>query len=242
MQTNKMSRRMVLAALASVPAVAASACQAPAESSQSHSFVLVHGAWHGGWCWGKVTPLLHARGARVYAPTMTGLGERSHLASLEITLDTHIRDIEQVLTYEDLTNVVLVGHSYAGIVITGVANRATSRIAKLVYLDAFLPENGQSFQDMISGRADAPDIATMARADPTSVQAFGVTNAEDAQWVASRLVDQPIGTLTAPVSFSPGAITSRGVLFTAQSFSPRRRGRQEHRDFPCTTCFPPATR
>jgi pimeloyl-ACP methyl ester carboxylesterase len=84
------------------------------------TFVLVHGAWHGGWCWKKLTPLLRATGHEVFAPTLTGLGERSHLLTRDVGLETHITDIEQVLEYEDLRNVVLVGHSYAGMVITGV--------------------------------------------------------------------------------------------------------------------------
>ena len=113
------------------------------------TFVLVHGAWLGGWCWKKVTPLLRAAGQEVFAPTLTGLGERSHLFSPEVGLDTHIEDIIAVLEYEDLTDVILVGHSYAGMVIAGVAQKAAHRLAELVYLDSFLPESGKSLDDYL---------------------------------------------------------------------------------------------
>ena len=103
------------------------------------TFVLVHGAWHGGWCWKKVAPLLRSAGHEVYTPTLTGLGERDHLLTRDIGLDTHIQDIVNVLEYEELTQVVLVGHSYGGMVVTGVAERAHERLRQLVYLDAATP-------------------------------------------------------------------------------------------------------
>jgi pimeloyl-ACP methyl ester carboxylesterase len=103
------------------------------------TFVLVHGAWLGGWCWQRVTPHLRAAGHEVYTPTLTGLGERAHLLSREVSLDTHVQDILGVLEYEDLREVVLVGHSYGGMVVSGVAERAPQRLARLVYLDAWMP-------------------------------------------------------------------------------------------------------
>src|SRR3954453_17747595 len=120
---------------------------AEANQPKSATFVLVHGAWHGGWCWQRVTPLLRAAGHEVFTPTLTGMGERSHLIHPLISLSTHIQDITAVLEYEDLHNVILIGHSYAGMVITGVAAIAETRLAHLVYLDAFLPENGMSLID-----------------------------------------------------------------------------------------------
>src|SRR5579862_6453256 len=99
------------------------------------TFVLVHGAWHGGWCWRKLTPLLRAAGHEVFAPTLTGLGERAHLATPEVGLSFHVQDVVNVLVYEDLHEVVLVGHSYGGMVITGVTGQAPERLAQLVYLD-----------------------------------------------------------------------------------------------------------
>src|SRR3954452_4236427 len=116
------------------------------ERSDQATFVLVHGAWHGGWCWKRLTPLLRAAGHEVVVPTLTGLGERSHLLTPEVGLDTHIRDITAVLKYEDLHNVVLIGHSYGGMVIAGVAEEVPERIAQLVYLDAFLPDNGKALK------------------------------------------------------------------------------------------------
>ena len=108
------------------------------------TYVLVHGAWHGGWCWQRVTPLLRAAGHEVLTPTLTGLGERSHLANSAIDLNTHIQDVVNVLEYEDLRKVILVGHSYGGMVITGVSERVPERLTHLVYLDAFVPRDGQS--------------------------------------------------------------------------------------------------
>ncbi|MBV9253581.1 MAG: alpha/beta fold hydrolase, partial [Actinobacteria bacterium] len=112
------------------------------------TFVLVHGAWHGGWCWRKLTPLLRAAGHEVFTPTLTGLGERSHLGHPDVGLATHVGDVAQVLWYEDLSNVVLVGHSYGGLVIGGVADQAPGRLKHLVYLDAFVPEHGRSMLDL----------------------------------------------------------------------------------------------
>src|SRR5438128_128006 len=102
------------------------------------TFVLVHGAWHGGWCWKRVTPLLRAAGHEVYATTLTGLGERVHLASPNVGLALHVQDVVGVLEYEDLRDVILVGHSYGGIVISGVADRVPERLRHLVYLDALV--------------------------------------------------------------------------------------------------------
>ena len=113
------------------------------------TFVLVHPAWFGGWCWRKVTPLLRARGHDVHTPTLTGLGERAHLACPEIGLGTHIEDAVNVLRYQDLSDVILVGISSGRMVISGVADRLPQRIARLVYLDAVVPEEGQCLLDLI---------------------------------------------------------------------------------------------
>ena len=106
------------------------------------TYVLVHGAWHGGWCWNRVAPLLRAKGHDVYTPTLTGLGERVHLASPEVDLSTHVTDVVNVIEFEDLRNVILMGHSYGGQVITGVAGVIPQRIAQLAYLDAVVPNDG----------------------------------------------------------------------------------------------------
>ena len=112
--------------------------------SKGSPFVLVHGAWHGGWCWRRVADRLTAKGRYVVAPTLSGVGERSHLANDSINLSTHIDDVVNEIKWKDLEALVLVGHSYGGMVITGVAERMRERIAAIVYLDAFLPQDGQS--------------------------------------------------------------------------------------------------
>ncbi len=113
------------------------------------TFVLVHGAWHGGWCWKRVRPLLEAKGHDVFTPTLTGVGERSHLLTRETRLETHITDIVNVIRWEELSDVVLCGHSYGGMVISGVADRVPAQIRSLVYLDAFVPADGQSTLDFM---------------------------------------------------------------------------------------------
>lgn len=153
------------------------------------TFVLVHGAWAGGWDWLRVMDALLAKGHRVYAPTLSGLGERSHLASENITLTTHMQDIVNEITYKDLNDVVLVGHSYAGFVITGVAERIADRLSSIVYLEAFIPEDNQSFVDI------APWIdrsLPMVPAPPTSPGDY--LREADRAWVDSKATAQPLGT------------------------------------------------
>src|ERR671920_1676946 len=111
------------------------------------TFILIHGSMHGGWCWKRVAPLLRAVGHDVYTPTLTGLGERVHLAHPDVDLDTHIRDVLGVLKFEDLHDLVLVGHSYGTMVITGVADRVPERIGHLVYLDGAMASDGQAVLD-----------------------------------------------------------------------------------------------
>ena len=174
------------------------------------TFVLVHGGFHGGWCWKRVTPLLRAAGNQVYTPTLTGLGERSHLAAPEINLSTHIQDILNVLRYEDLTDIILVGHSYSGMVITGVADRAPERVTRLVYLDAFVPEDGQALGDLIRPPATETARAAVVVLDgwrvpyPYRERPFGITSENDVQWVLDKITPQPIKTFTEPIRFTNG--------------------------------------
>jgi pimeloyl-ACP methyl ester carboxylesterase len=112
------------------------------------NFVLVHGAWHGGWCWNRVAELLRARHHTVFAPTLTGLGERSHLLKPDIDLDTHILDIVNEIKWKDLRDVILVGHSYGGMVVSGAVEKMDKSIAALVMADAFFPADGQSMSDI----------------------------------------------------------------------------------------------
>ena len=113
------------------------------------TFVLVHGAWHGSWCWKRVRQALQDAGHDVFTPTLTGVGERSHLLSLHVNLETHIDDVVNLIRWEDLSDVVLCGHSYGGCVISGVADRVPDRIRALVYLDAFVLRDGQSLHDTL---------------------------------------------------------------------------------------------
>ncbi len=119
------------------------------------TIVLAHGAWSAAWAWKKMRPLIKAAGHEFFTPTYTGLGERAHLARPEIDLSTHMQDVAAVLEFEDLKDVVLLGHSYGGMVATGVADRARSRVAKVVYLDAFAPKDGQSLFDLVGPKAEA---------------------------------------------------------------------------------------
>jgi len=159
------------------------------------TFVLVHGASHGGWCWRRVSDLLTANGHRVFAPTLTGLCERSHLMNDETDLTTHINDIVNEIKWKDLDKVVLVGHSYGGMVITGVAEQLVSRIASIVYLDAFLPGDGQSLLDVVNMYAPGwtPPPPPFSGAD---FAAFLEVNDNDLAWVGSKLTPQPPGTMT----------------------------------------------
>ena len=176
------------------------------------TFVLVHGSMHGGWCWKKVAPLLRVAGHEVYTPTLTGLGERVHLAHPGVDLDTHIADIVNLLAFEELAfeelaGVVLVGHSYAGAVITGVADRAPERIAHLVYPDAVVVSDGQAVLDLFPSesraaiRAEVEGEGAGWRMTPPADPAarWGITAADDAAWVRAKVVPQPFRTFTQPI-------------------------------------------
>jgi len=160
------------------------------------TYVLVHGAWHGGWCWARVADRLRAAGHVVFTPTLSGVADRSHLAAHPINLSTHIEDVTSLLRWEDLSDVILVGHSYGGAVITGAAARIGSRIATLVYLDAFIPQDGQSMLDLmpedrrlrfLSGlREDGHMIP------PINAAHFNVNQA-DRTWVDAQCTPHPAG-------------------------------------------------
>lgn len=190
------------------------------------TFVLVHGAWHGGWCWKRVTPLLRVAGHEVYAPTLTGLGERAHLLSPTIDLDTHIRDVLGVLEYEELASVVLVGHSYAGAVIAGVADRAPARLAHLAYLDAFVPQAGEALFDLhpvpmreaMRARSDAEGGGWLLLPPPATAPAlFGITDPADLAWVRGKLGPQPRTPHEQPLQLSGagGAAIPRTFIYCA---------------------------
>jgi pimeloyl-ACP methyl ester carboxylesterase len=175
------------------------------------TFVVAHGAWSAGWAWKKMHPVLAARGHVLVTPTCTGLGERGHLARPDIDLDTHIADMLGVLEFEDLNGVVLIGHSYGGMVATGVADRARARIAKLVYLDAFVPEDGDSAFDLL------PEATRAQRQQGASSSPDGWrippgpmppdTPDEDRAWCAPRRLPQPVKTFEQKLKLQHGALT-----------------------------------
>lgn len=169
-------------------------------------FVVAHGAWTGGWFWNKLRPLLQAGGHAVFTPTYTGVGERAHLAHPGIDLDHHINDLLQLLQFEDLTDVVLIGHSYGGMVATGVADRAPERIAQLVYIDAFVPRDGDSAWSLIPAeqrqRMQDATAATTAAGDGWRLPPNPMppdTPAADVAWAVPRRLPQPIKTFTQPI-------------------------------------------
>jgi pimeloyl-ACP methyl ester carboxylesterase len=168
-------------------------------------FVLVHGAFHGGWCWQRVSKELRAKGDLVYSPTLSGLAEHNNTLNDKIDLNTHITDIVNFIVEEDLHNVILVGHSYAGAVIAGVADRIPERLSKLVFLDAMLMENGQSALDVSPDDIRAYFIKATTDYDKGlsipffTSDFFGVTNAADIKWVNERLTNQPFKTFSQPL-------------------------------------------
>jgi pimeloyl-ACP methyl ester carboxylesterase len=173
------------------------------------TFLVCHGAWGGGWSWKKMHPLMQAAGHRLVTPTYTGLGERAHLASPSIDLDTHIADVLNVIQYEDLRDIVLLGHSYGGMVATGVADQARDRITQLIYLDAFVPDDGQSLFDLNEpGRAPMRELAKAGdgwRVQPNPTPPD--TPPEDVEWLTARRVDMPIKCFETPLRLHGGALT-----------------------------------
>jgi pimeloyl-ACP methyl ester carboxylesterase len=174
------------------------------------TFVIVHGAWSGPHAWRWVRPLLRGSGHEVVTPSLTGLGERAHLATPATDLDTHITDVTAVLHYEDLRDVVLVGHSYGGMVITGVANRAPERIGHLVYLDADVPREGESELDLVPAEERAGyEEAARTRGEgwkvpPPFPDPLPPGLPPEVVWAVSRMVPQPLATFTQPLHLVRG--------------------------------------
>lgn len=165
------------------------------------TFVLVHGSHDGGWVWKKLAPLLRARGHEVYAPTLTGLADRSHLLHCGVNLSTHITDVSNLIFHEDLAEVILVGNSYGGMVITGVAAAVPERLKILVYLDAYIPEDGQSEVDLWppERKAVAEEAEANGLAQPPPLTLFGVSDPELLNWIDERLSPHPVSTYIEPV-------------------------------------------
>ncbi|HAA95626.1 MAG TPA: alpha/beta hydrolase [Dehalococcoidia bacterium] len=180
------------------------------------TYVLVHGAWHGGWCWKKVVPLLRKTGVDVFAPTLTGMGERAHLNDrldpAGITLDVHVQDVVQMMRYEGLSDVVLVGHAYAGMVITGVAEECPELISHMVYVNGVIPGDGESMADqLIPVRGE--EFAAWVRDQiengdgflpaPASTEEisrrWGITDPDDLAWTMAKVCPQPAAAMDSSV-------------------------------------------
>ena len=192
------------------------------------TFVLVHGSFGGGWVWQKVTPLLRAEGHEVYIPRLTGLSDRSHLLDCGVDLTTYITDVASLLFYEDLSEVVLVGHSYAGMVITGVAAKVPERLKQLVYLDAYLPSEGQNEFDLWPAEERAAAQADMAAGrglrQPPPPAILGITDPEMAEWVYARFTPHPLATYNQPVpvgSAKSAALPRAFIRCTEGLWTPR---------------------
>ena len=170
------------------------------------TFVLVHGAWHGGWCWSRVADRLRAAGHRVFTPTCTGLGERAHLLSRDITLDTFVADGVGLVEAEELDDIVLVGHSFGGLTVSGVADHMPDRIRHLVYLDAALVQSGACAFDalppaIVAARREAAEASSGGLSLPCPPpSAFGVLDTADAAWLTRRLSPHPFSTFVSPLS------------------------------------------
>ena len=197
------------------------------------NFVLVHGAWHGGWCWRDVAAALRAAGHAVFAPTHTGVGERAHQSNEAVTLLTHVRDVAGCIEMEELDDVVLVGHSYGGMVITQLADLIPDKVRALAYLDAFVPRHGQSVIDLL-GEALAPDVAAQfvggfrgaaqehasGLMQPIPAEVFGISEANRA-WVDRRCVPQALATFEMPALLSgAGDAVGTRVYLLADGWDP----------------------
>ena len=184
------------------------------------TFVIVHGAWGGGFSWAKIRRMLAAQGHEVLTPTLTGLGERAHLASPAVDLATHIQDVVATIETEDLRQVILLGHSYGGMVVTGVADRVADRLAHLAYLDAFVPGDGDSvmsLQPAENAEALKGRLVEGWRLPPNPLAADTPEALRD--WLAARRKDQPYGTFTQPIRLTGAAASvPRTYIYCLQKY------------------------
>ena len=199
MADHSMTRRAALGA-AAVGVAVLEARQAMAQAHTRKTFVLVHGAWHGGWCWRRVADSLEERGHKVFAQSLTGNGDRSHLLSKDVILDTHIADIVNLVKWEDLNGICLVAHSYGGWPASGALEHIHDRVAAIVWLDAFKPENGQRGTDFASEFSRKALEEAVAEGEPgrkgPPAKTFSVSE-KDYAWINSKLTLQPNGVATA---------------------------------------------
>jgi pimeloyl-ACP methyl ester carboxylesterase len=198
-----------------------------ADVGAARTFVLVHGAWHGGWCWRRVADLLAKAGHKAFTPTLTGLGERAHLINAEVNLSTHITDVVNVLKWEGLRNVVLCGHSYGGLVISGVAEQMQDAIAAMVFVDALVPESGDALATIVSPATRERITAVVTNGEDTMAPipaAVFQVNENDRAWVEGLCVPQPIATFTEKIRLTgarervPKKVYIRGKGYESPAF------------------------
>jgi pimeloyl-ACP methyl ester carboxylesterase len=192
-------------------------------SSSQKTFLVCHGAWSAGWAWKKMHPLMQKAGHRLVTPTYTGLGERAHLAHPAIDLETHIADMLNVIKYEDLRDFVLIGHSYGGMVATGVADRARDKVKHLIYIDAFVPADGQSLLDFLPASEqrrmrEGAQSGDGWRVPPNPTPAD--TPPEDVAWLNERRVHTPLKCFEAKLKLEKGPLTMPRSYIYATRFPP----------------------
>lgn len=178
------------------------------------TFVLVHGAWHGSWCWKRVRSALQQRGHEVFTPTLTGLGERSHLLARGVNLETHTLDVLNLIRWEELNDFVLCGHSYGGMVVSGVADRIPERIRALIFLDAFVPEDGESLATFAPVSGDG--LIDGWQSTPISATAFGV-NPDDRAWVDRQCTLQSVACFQQPATLTGGLARIESISYVYAS-------------------------
>ena len=205
----------------------------------ARTFVLVHGVFHGGWCWRRVADLLAKAGHKAFTPTLTGLGERAHLVNADVNLSTHITDVVNVLKWEGLRNVVLCGHSYGGLVISGVAEQMQDAIAAMVFVDAFVPESGDAFATLVSPAMRERITAVVTKGEdtmaPVPAAVFQV-NENDRAWVDGLCGPQPIATFTETITLTGARervpkkayIRAKGYQAAGVRRRPRQSALQSH--------------
>jgi len=200
MNLTSLSRRGAIAAASVSLTACAAGVHGNAMKVAPTDFVLVHGAWHGAWCWRRVSDRLIAAGHRVWVPTLTGLSDRAHLMSPSVDLQTHIQDVARLVQWEDLDSIVLVGHSYGGMVVSGATEVLGTRVRSLVFLDAFVPNAGESVVTISGAETEERLKKAAASSNGLSLpaypaKAFGISDS-DALWVDSKMTAQPFKTFT----------------------------------------------
>jgi pimeloyl-ACP methyl ester carboxylesterase len=204
MPDQAITRRTALSA-AAVGAAALGGRQAMAQAQPRKTFVLVHGAWHGGWCWRRVADVLERQGHKVYAQSLTGVGDRSHLLSKDVSLDTHIADIVNLVKWEDIKDICLVAHSYGGWPASGALEEIHDRVSSIVWVDAFKPENGQKGADFASDFSRKALEEALAKGEPGRKGAPASTfsmSEKDYAWIDSKLTLQPNGVAIQPIKLT----------------------------------------